>query len=89
MPFAVLQKKVGAAHGGATQGCARQVKGVAANFLLVVQDLLQFAPEAALNLGAQEIRENSTKPFIYPSKTAFYEEIVWMLWQMSLNSNPT
>lgn len=66
---------------------ARQVKGVAANFLLVVQDLLKFAPEAAINLGAQEIRENSPKPFIYPGKTAFYDEIVWMLWKMS--SNPT
>jgi hypothetical protein len=66
---------------------ARQVKGVAGNFLLVVQDLLKFAPEAAINLGAREIRENSAKPFIYPSKTAFYDEITWMLWQRS--SNPT
>lgn len=67
---------------------ARQVKGVAGNFLLVVQDVLKFAPEAAINLGAQEIRENSAKPFIYPSKTSFYDEMVWMLWQMSLNSSP-
>ena len=65
---------------------ARQVKGVTANFLLVVQDLLKFVPEAVLNLGALQIRENSAKPFIYPSKTAFHQEIVWLLWQMSLKS---
>ncbi len=66
---------------------ARLSKGVSTNFLLLVQDLIKFAPESALNLGALQLRENSAKPFVYPSKTAFQQEIVWLLWQMS--SNPT
>jgi hypothetical protein len=28
------------------------------------------------------IRANTDSTFTYPSKNAFYEEIVWTLWQM-------
>jgi hypothetical protein len=67
---------------------ARQVRGVAANFSLVVQDMLKFAPNATVNFGASCIRENNAKPFIYPGKTAFFQEIMWLLWQMSSQTNP-
>ncbi len=55
-----------------------------ANITLLMQDLLRFAPTAAINCGAASIRDTPDKPFTYPSKTAFYQEIVWLLWQISL-----
>jgi hypothetical protein len=56
-----------------------------ANFTLLVQDILKSAPQAAINRGAYYLRENSDKVFAYPSKNAFYEEIIWLLWQMARN----
>lgn len=67
---------------------ARQTRGVAANFSLLVRDLLQFAPGAAVNCGAACLRDIPERKFVYPSKTAFYQEIVWMLWQMTLANDP-
>ena len=53
------------------------------NFTLLVQDILKAAPQAAINRGAYYLRENSDKVFAYPSKNAFYEEIIWLMWQMA------
>lgn len=61
---------------------SRILKSVPANFSLLVRDLVQFGANARLNRGAEALRENSTNIFNYPSKNAFYEEIVWTLWQM-------
>ena len=60
----------------------RNMKNSTANFSLFVRDLIQFSPNAVLNQGAATLRADATKTFSYPSKNAFYEEIVWMLWQM-------
>ena len=60
----------------------RNMEHSLANFSLLVRDLIRFSPNASLNRGAAELRADATKIFPYPSKNAFHEEIVWMLWQM-------
>jgi hypothetical protein len=60
----------------------RNMGNAAANFSLLMRDLMQFATNARLNRGAGALRSDATRFFSYPSKNAFYEEIVWMLWQM-------
>jgi hypothetical protein len=60
----------------------RNMENTVANFSLFVRDLIQFSPNAVLNRGAEALRANATEILSYPSKNAFYEEIVWMLWQM-------
>jgi hypothetical protein len=52
------------------------------NFSMLVRDLAQHAPQAAVNRGAWYLREHS-EPFSYPSKNAFYEELTWLLWQLA------
>ncbi|MEW6302635.1 MAG: hypothetical protein AB1705_04135 [Verrucomicrobiota bacterium] len=52
------------------------------NFALLVQDLMQFAPQAVPNRGAYLLR-NGQAAFDYPSKNAFHEEIIWLLWRMA------
>ena len=58
------------------------MENTAANFSLFVRDLIQFSPQAKLNRGAEALRAKAPEILSYPSKNAFYEEIVWMLWQM-------
>ena len=60
----------------------RKSWNVAANFSALLGDIIRFSAAAALNRGAESIRSNAPEPAAYPSKNAFYEEIVWMLWQM-------
>jgi hypothetical protein len=60
----------------------RRMQDTSANFSLFVRELIQFNPQAKLNRGAGALRANATEILSYPSKNAFYEEIVWMLWQM-------
>lgn len=60
----------------------RRTDDLAINFKLVVQDLTGNAPNAAINRGAYYLRENSAQPFYYPSKTTFYNEMIWLLWKM-------
>lgn len=60
----------------------RRTKSLPTNFTLLVRDLVQFAPQATLNYGAQVLRDNAAEIWSYPSKNAFTEEIIWMLWQM-------
>jgi hypothetical protein len=60
----------------------RQTNDLATNFKLLVQDMLKGAPQAAINRGADYLRENSAEPFRYPAKKMFYEEMVWLLWKM-------
>ena len=61
----------------------RRGKDPAANLSLFVQDLARFAPAAVLNHGAFYMCENSDPSFSYPSQTAFYREITWLLWMVS------
>jgi hypothetical protein len=61
----------------------RRKKDPAGNLSLFVRDLAQFAPEALLNHGAFYMVEDSNPSFSYPSQTAFYREITWLLWMVS------
>ncbi|HXD01276.1 MAG TPA: hypothetical protein VN048_18200 [Verrucomicrobiae bacterium] len=60
----------------------RRTNDLAANFKLLVQDMVNGAPGAAVNRGAYYLRENSAEPFYYPTKKAFYDEMTWLLWKM-------
>lgn len=60
----------------------RRSRDMNANFQMVAQDVVQFATEAALNRGACAIREQQPKPFRYPSRKVFNEEIIWLLWKL-------
>jgi len=50
------------------------------NFALLAHDCLRHATGAVLNRGAARLREAPTQLTVYPSKHAFEEEIVWLLW---------
>jgi hypothetical protein len=60
----------------------RKLKDTAANFALLVHDLAQFGAGAALSRGAEAIQKGDSLGFAYPSQNAFYEEIIWSLWQL-------
>jgi hypothetical protein len=62
---------------------ARRGQDPAVNLSLFVQDLAKFAPAALLNDGALHMCDNSAPLFSYPSQTAFYREITWLLWMVS------
>ena len=66
----------------------RKARSLPDNFILLVQDLTKFAPHAAVNRGAFYLREKAEQIFAYPSKNAFFEEIIWLLWQLA-KSRPT
>jgi hypothetical protein len=55
----------------------------AVNFVFLVQQLAQNAPHAGLNRGACAAQKKPPELFLYPSKQAFHEELVWMLWRIS------
>ncbi|GEM_PF-945490 len=52
------------------------------NFRFIVQDLARLAPEAAVNRGADGIRNNGQEIFRYVSRGKFNDELVWLLWFM-------
>ena len=58
----------------------RLQRGAAANFALLVRDLVTKSGAVA-NLGAQAITDDSQRTFQYPSRHAFEEEIAWLLWR--------
>ncbi len=60
----------------------RNLENVSANFALFVRDLIQAAPHAGLNRGAASLCSEGVELFSYPTKNAFHEEIIWMLWQI-------
>lgn len=60
----------------------RQTRDEVINFTLLVRDLLQHAPHALVNRGAFYLREEPPQLFGYPSKNAFYEEMVWLQWRL-------
>jgi len=71
---------------------ARMSHDVAVNFVLLLQDLAQAAPHAGLNRGAFKASQRPPELFLYPSKSAFNEEITWMLWRigkLAATSAPT
>lgn len=60
----------------------RRTRNLPENFTLLVRELMKFAPNAMVNRGAACLREGSTETISYPSKNAFFEEIIWLLWKM-------
>jgi hypothetical protein len=62
---------------------SRMTDDVSMNFVLLVQELSQAAPHAGLNRGAFMACQNPPELFPYPSKSAFSEEMIWMLWRIS------
>lgn len=61
----------------------RRTDNFGSNFALLVQDIIKFAPQAAINRGTYYIRENHPTAFRYPTKIAFQQEMIWLLWQMA------
>ena len=58
------------------------------NFALMVQDLVNSAPRAALNYGVNCLQTEAAAPFSYPTKNSFYSEILWLLWWLSRQQTP-
>lgn len=59
----------------------RATRDPRANFAEFVRGMIQCSPHAGLNRGAAAL--HSGEPiFSYPSRNAFHEELVWMLWQI-------
>jgi hypothetical protein len=61
----------------------RKAAAESANFALLVRDLATFAPHAILNRGAQSLIQDAKEVFDYPSRNAFHEEIIWLLWRLA------
>jgi len=59
----------------------RRTEDLGANFVWLVRDLARFAPQALLNRGSLRLLEDPPQAFSYPSRNAFQEEIVWLLWR--------
>lgn len=56
-------------------------KDVAADFCLLVRELVAHAPNAMLSRGAASIVSDPCEFVYYPRKNAFQDEITWMLWR--------
>lgn len=66
----------------------RATDSVLAKFALLVQDLARCAPHAFLNRGAFELRDCGDLSGDYPSRSAFHEETIWLLWQIAKAESP-
>ena len=66
----------------------RRTDDVSRNFQLLIQDILQNTPQAAVNRGAYYLREGNSAAFIYPTKNAFYDEMTWLLWRLGRQGQP-
>ena len=60
---------------------ARRSNRSSDNFVLLVRDLLAYATYAGINRGAAAIAQDPPSTFEYPSRHAFEEEMVWLLWR--------
>jgi len=47
----------------------------------LIQRLAEHAPHALLNQGALAARERASTRRHYPSKAAFFDEEIWLLWR--------
>lgn len=63
----------------------RRTQDLVANFTLLIEDLALGAPQATLNRGAYYLAKNKQGIGTYSSKTAFYNEIIWVLWFQNFN----
>jgi hypothetical protein len=56
---------------------------LALNFVALIQEIAARAPHAGLNRGALKVLRETPELLAYPSRAAFNEEIVWMLWRIA------
>jgi hypothetical protein len=62
---------------------------VAQKFGHLVHSLIRHAPQAALNRGAAGFRDDdAAPPFLYSSKSAFFDESTWWLWRLAHRGLP-
>jgi hypothetical protein len=61
----------------------RQTGDLDADLALLIRQLSAAASGALLNRGAFLLRANPSASHAYPSRNAFREEIIWMLWQVA------
>jgi hypothetical protein len=52
------------------------------NHLLLIQELEEHAHHASLNQGAYFACQKPSEVFRYPSRHAYQEELVWLLWRL-------
>ena len=60
----------------------RRTKNLQTNFCLLVRDLIRYAPNATLSRGAYYLQQDPNSIGFYPTKTAFFNELIWLLWMM-------
>ncbi len=74
-----------AGSAGALYRCLeeRQTGDPRENLRLLVERLAQASPQAMLNRGAWSLRQSPPTLFEYPSKNAFFEEMIWMMHRAS------
>ena len=65
----------------------RMTRNVSQNFQTLARDLAGFAPHAVLSLGMTSLVNEGTEIVRYPSKNAFFEEIIWNLWRKRQTQN--
>ncbi|HXI51966.1 MAG TPA: hypothetical protein VNH84_10690 [Candidatus Saccharimonadales bacterium] len=61
---------------------ARQTDDLSLDFVAVVRDVAERAPQAGQNRGAYHACLEPPELFPYPSKAAYQEELLWMLWRI-------
>ena len=61
----------------------RRTEDKALNFVALIQTLIQAAPNAGQNQGAYMACQDPPELFPFPSKAAFNEETIWMLWRIA------
>ncbi|MFC1499313.1 hypothetical protein ACFLS1_12700 [Verrucomicrobiota bacterium] len=56
------------------------------NFCLMMQDITKYARQAILSRGAESMKQEGNQILKYPSKHAFEEEIIWLLWMNGIRA---
>ena len=60
----------------------RVTQNPAANFALLLRDLVKYAPGAKLNRGATAMLAEPPSSVAYPHKNSLQDEIQWLLWRL-------
>lgn len=60
-----------------------RTQNASTNFTLMIRRIAASVPGAICNRGAFLLKQEQPELFIYPSKNAFHEEMIWLLWRLS------
>jgi hypothetical protein len=85
---ATMRFQIEAADFGFKQVFDRPELDLAGKVDQLVQRLAQHAPHALLNQGALACRDQASTRRLYPSKTALFDEEIWLLWRQQRLSAP-